>query len=243
MTCPLKPMLSKTWSMPTYAFQKILWLCWKWLLPISLPMDNEFITCPWLLLHIRASIHACQTASWHIAVIKIGGAIYKGIFEPLLVEVVNEVFNSFPQYILIISMFSSLKKSFILPIYAEAMARASPPIWPSCIPRQHNVDLRVLEFLDNTAIVDASFWADDSDFGSTSLSRGISERMSSMFTDCSDVGHHLLRCLHLYFLLDWFRFDIEFAMRLPRPLPLIFMMVFMYSGLSFWCHVFCFFSL
>jgi hypothetical protein len=43
------------------------------------------------LLHARASIHACQIASWHIAVIKVDGAIYKGILEPLLVEVVNEV--------------------------------------------------------------------------------------------------------------------------------------------------------
>jgi hypothetical protein len=43
------------------------------------------------LLHARASIHACQIASWHIAVIKVDGAIYKAILEPLLVEVVNEV--------------------------------------------------------------------------------------------------------------------------------------------------------
>jgi hypothetical protein len=57
------------------------------------------------------------------------------------------------------------------------------------------------------------------------------------------VGHHLLRCLHLYFLLDWFHFDIEFAVRLPRPLPLIYMTVFLYFGLSFWCHVLCFFLL
>jgi hypothetical protein len=45
------------------------------------------------LLHARASIHACRIASWHIAVIKVDGAIYKGILEPLLVEVVNEVFK------------------------------------------------------------------------------------------------------------------------------------------------------
>jgi hypothetical protein len=43
------------------------------------------------LLHTRASTHACRTASWHIAVIKVDGAIYKGIFEPLLLEVVSEV--------------------------------------------------------------------------------------------------------------------------------------------------------
>jgi hypothetical protein len=43
------------------------------------------------LLHARASIHACRIASWHIAVIKVDGAIYKGILEPLLLEVVNEM--------------------------------------------------------------------------------------------------------------------------------------------------------
>jgi hypothetical protein len=43
------------------------------------------------LLHARASIHAYRIATWHIAVIKVDGAIYKGILEPLLVEVVNEV--------------------------------------------------------------------------------------------------------------------------------------------------------
>jgi hypothetical protein len=47
------------------------------------------------------------------------------------------------------------------------------------------------------------------------------------------VGHHLLRCLHLYFLWDWYHFFIGFAVRLPGPLPLIFMMVFLFSGLSF----------
>jgi hypothetical protein len=56
-----------------------------------LPLDNEFITCPKLLLHARASIHACQIASWHIAIIKVDGEIYKGILEPLLVEVVNKM--------------------------------------------------------------------------------------------------------------------------------------------------------
>jgi hypothetical protein len=43
------------------------------------------------LLYARASIHAYRIASWHIAVIKVDGAIYKGILEPLMVEVVNEV--------------------------------------------------------------------------------------------------------------------------------------------------------
>jgi hypothetical protein len=115
-------------------------------------------------------MHACRTASWHIAVIKVDGAIYKGILEPLLVEVVNEVSNSFPRYILQASMFSSPEKSFILSVYAEAMAHASPPTRPSCVPRQRNVDPRVLEFFDITATVDASFPVDCSDSESSSLS-------------------------------------------------------------------------
>jgi hypothetical protein len=43
------------------------------------------------LLHARASIHACRTTNWHIAVIKVDGAIYKGILEPLIIELVNEM--------------------------------------------------------------------------------------------------------------------------------------------------------
>jgi hypothetical protein len=131
-------------------------------------------------------MHACRTASWHIAVIKVDGAIYKGILEALLVEVVNEVSNSFPRYILQASIFNSPEKSFVLPVYAEAMACASLPTRLSCVPCQHNVDPRVLEFFDITTTVDASFPTSSSDSGSTSLSRGIFERMSSMSTDCSD---------------------------------------------------------
>jgi hypothetical protein len=106
-----------------------------------------------------------------------------GILEPLLVKVVNEVSNSFPRYILQASMFNSLEKSFVLPVYAEAMACASPPTRLSCVPHQHNVDPRILEFFDITATVDASFPADS---GSTSLSGGIFECMSSISIDCSD---------------------------------------------------------
>jgi hypothetical protein len=138
------------------------------------------------LLHIRASIHAYRIASWHIAVIKVDGAIYKGILEPFLVEVVNEVSNSFPRYILQASMFSSLKKSFVLPVYAEAMARASPPTRPSCVPHQRNVDPRVLKFFDNTATVDASFNIDCSDSKSSSLFGEIFQRRSSKSRPCSD---------------------------------------------------------
>jgi hypothetical protein len=138
------------------------------------------------LLHVRASIHACRIASWHIAVIKVDGAIYKGILEPLLVEVVNEVSNSFSRYILQASMFSSLEKSFVLLVYAEAMARASLPTRPSCVPRQRNVDPRVLEFFDITATVDASFSIDCSDSESNSLSGEIFQRRSLKSRPCSD---------------------------------------------------------
>jgi hypothetical protein len=74
-----------------------------------------------------------------------------------------------------------------LHVYAEAMARASPPKWPTHIPRGHHEgDPRVLDFLDITATVDDSFPADRSDSGSTSSSGGISEHRSSMSTSCSD---------------------------------------------------------
>ena len=138
------------------------------------------------MLHIRASIHAFHSASWHIAVIKVDGAIHKGILEPLLVEVVNEVSNSFSQYILQASMLSNPEKSFVLPVYVEAMALASPPTQPSCVPRQCNVDPRVLEFFDITATIDASFPVDCSDSKSSSLSSEIFQRRSSKSKFYSD---------------------------------------------------------
>jgi hypothetical protein len=49
------------------------------------------MTFPLLLFHARASIHSYRTASWHILVKKVDGAIYKGILESPIVEVVNEV--------------------------------------------------------------------------------------------------------------------------------------------------------
>jgi hypothetical protein len=66
------------------------------------------------------------------------------------------------------------------------MARASLPIWPSCVPRQRNVDPRIVEYFDIDATVDASFLADSSDSRSTSLSGGIFECMFSMSTNCSN---------------------------------------------------------
>jgi hypothetical protein len=152
------------------------WLAtWQWI--YNLPL---------IIASCKTSIHACRTASWHIAVIKVDGAIYKGILEPLLVEVVNEVSNSFSQYILQASIFNSPEKSFVLPVYVEAMARASPPTRPSCIPRQRNVNPRVLEFFDINAIVDASFLVDCSDSESSSLSSEIFQRRSSKSRPCND---------------------------------------------------------
>jgi hypothetical protein len=66
------------------------------------------------------------------------------------------------------------------------MARASPPTWPNCVPRQRNVDPRVLEFFDITAIVDASFPIDCSDSESSSLSSEIFQRRSSKSRPCSN---------------------------------------------------------
>jgi hypothetical protein len=92
-----------------------------------------------------------------------------------------------PGYILQASLFDSLEESFLLPVYTEAMARASPPRRPSCVPRCcHIVDPRVLNFLDITAIVDASFPKDCSDSRSTSLSGKIIEHWSFESRRCSD---------------------------------------------------------
>jgi hypothetical protein len=83
-------------------------------------------------------------------------------------------------------MFSNPKKSFVLHVYAEAMARASPPTRPSCVPRERNVDPRILEYFDIDAIVDASFPANCSDSESNSLSGEIFQRRSLKSRPCSD---------------------------------------------------------
>jgi hypothetical protein len=85
-----------------------------------------------------------------------------------------------PSYILQASLFDSPEKSFLLPVYAEAMARASPPRRPTCIPHHRHVgDSRVLNFLDISATVDTSFLADCLDSGCSSLS-------GEIFECCSD---------------------------------------------------------
>jgi hypothetical protein len=75
-------------------------------------------------------------------------------------------FNSYlrspsPGYIMQTNMFDSPEKSFLLLAYVEAMECASPPRRPTCVPRHRHVgDPRVLNFLDISATVDASFPAD-----------------------------------------------------------------------------------
>jgi hypothetical protein len=90
-------------------------------------------------------------------------------------------------YILQTSLFDSPEKSFLLLVYVETMAHASLPRRPSCIPHHHHViDPRILNFLDISATVDASFPTDFSDFGSNSMSSEIIECRSSEFRCCSD---------------------------------------------------------
>jgi hypothetical protein len=92
-----------------------------------------------------------------------------------------------PSFILQVSLLDSPEKSFLLPVYAEAMARASPPRWPTCAPRPRNgVDPSILNFLDISATIDASFPIDCLDSGSSSLSGEIFERRSSKSRSCSD---------------------------------------------------------
>jgi hypothetical protein len=83
-------------------------------------------------------------------------------------------------------MFSNPEKSFDLPVYADAMARASPPTRPSCAPRKRNVEPRVLEYFDIDATVDASFHVNCSDPESNSMSGEIFQRRSSKSRPCSD---------------------------------------------------------
>jgi hypothetical protein len=83
-------------------------------------------------------------------------------------------------------MFNSPEKSFDLPVYVEAMARASPPTRPSCVPRGRNVDPKVVEYFDIDVAVDASIPVDCSDPESSSMSSEIFQRRSSKSRPCSD---------------------------------------------------------
>jgi hypothetical protein len=83
-------------------------------------------------------------------------------------------------------MFNSPEKSFDLPVYADAMARASLPTRPNCVPHKRNVDPRIVEYFDIDATVDASFLVDCSDPESSSMSGEIFQRRSSKSRPCSD---------------------------------------------------------
>jgi hypothetical protein len=84
-----------------------------------------------------------------------------------------------PGSVLQAGLLDSPEKSFSLPVYAEAMARASLRSGPTCAPRPgHGVDPRVLNYLDVDATVDTSFPSDCSDSGSSPRSGDIFERCS-----------------------------------------------------------------
>ena len=77
-------------------------------------------------------------------------------------------------------LFDSIETSFSLPVYAEAMARASLRSEPTCAPRPgRGVDPRVLKYLDVDATVDTSFHSDCSN-------SGCSSRSGDIYGDCSD---------------------------------------------------------
>jgi hypothetical protein len=85
-----------------------------------------------------------------------------------------------PGFVLQAGLLDSPEKSFSLPVYAEAMARASLRSGPTCAPRPgHGVDPRVINYLDIDATVDTSFPSNCSDFG-------CSPRSSEIFERCSD---------------------------------------------------------
>jgi hypothetical protein len=83
-------------------------------------------------------------------------------------------------------MFNSPEKSFNLPVYTNAMARASLPTRPSCAPRKRNVGPKVVEYFDIDATVDSSFRIDCSDPESGSLFGEIFQRRSSKSRPCSN---------------------------------------------------------
>ena len=77
-------------------------------------------------------------------------------------------------------LLDSIEKSFSLPVYAKAMARASLRSEPTCAPRPGlGVDPKVLKYLDVDAIVDTSFPLDCSN-------SGCSSRSGDIYGDCSD---------------------------------------------------------
>ena len=84
-----------------------------------------------------------------------------------------------PGFALQTGLFQSPKNSFSLPVYDDAMARASLRSEPTCAPRpRHGVDPRVLNYLDIDVTVDTSIPLDCSDFGCSSKSGDIYEHYS-----------------------------------------------------------------
>jgi hypothetical protein len=84
-----------------------------------------------------------------------------------------------PGFTLQAGLLDSPEKSFSLPVYADAMARASLRSGPTCAPRPgYGVDPRVLNYLDIDATVDTSFPSDCLDSGCSSRSGGIFEHCS-----------------------------------------------------------------
>ena len=77
-------------------------------------------------------------------------------------------------------MLDSIEMSFSLPVYVEAMARASLRSGPTCAPRPgHKVDPKVLKYLDVDATVDTSF-------PSNCSNSGCSSRSGDIYGNCSD---------------------------------------------------------
>jgi hypothetical protein len=84
-----------------------------------------------------------------------------------------------PGFVLQAGLLDSPEKSFSLPVYADAMARASLRSGPTCTPRPgHGVDPRVLNYLDIDATIDTSFLSNCSDSGCNPRSGEIFERCS-----------------------------------------------------------------
>jgi hypothetical protein len=82
-----------------------------------------------------------------------------------------------PGFVLQAGLFDSPEKSFSLPVYTNAIARASLRSGPTCAPRPgHGVDPKVLNYLYIDATVDTSFPLDCSDCGCSSRSGEIFER-------------------------------------------------------------------
>jgi hypothetical protein len=85
-----------------------------------------------------------------------------------------------PHSVLQAGLLDSPEKSFSLPVYADAMARASLRSGPTSAPRPgHGINPRVLNYLDVDATVDTSFPSDCSD-------SGCSPRSGDIFERCTD---------------------------------------------------------